>query len=102
MQVRLTRLGRVTSSLCCHRLKEIILKSSRIYPGEKGKPRHAVASRFGDNNNDLFGLAFSVAKQLVRVHPKQGAGTVSPMNPSRIAQDQSGGSYGTKPNIAKN
>ena len=68
-----------------------------------------VASRFGDDNNNLFGYALSVAKHLVGVPPKQGAATIvylasspdvrdqsglyfincSPRNPSQRAQDQS-------------
>jgi NAD(P)-dependent dehydrogenase (short-subunit alcohol dehydrogenase family) len=84
------------------RLEGSSITANCLHPG-------FVASRFGDNNNDLFGRAFSVAKHLVGVPPKQGAATVVylatssdlrdqsglyfincwPRNPSRTAQDQS-------------
>jgi len=84
------------------RLEGTSITANCLHPG-------FVASRFGDNNNDLFGYALSVAKHLVGIPPKQGAATIvylvsapdvrdqsglyfincSPRNPSQRAQDQS-------------
>jgi NAD(P)-dependent dehydrogenase (short-subunit alcohol dehydrogenase family) len=84
------------------RLEGTSITANCLHPG-------FVASRFGDNNHDLFGFAFSIAKHLAGIPPKQAAATIvylasspdvrhqsglyfincSPTNPSRRAQDRS-------------
>ena len=64
------------------RLEGSSITANCLHPG-------FVASRFGDNN-DLFGRAFSVAKHLVGIPPKQGAATIVYLASSPDVRDQSG------------